>query len=156
MFWSYGNWLSSWEIPVAAAVVWCIWGSHWEKARNLCDKRREISSELEIYWQPAVCFASCLSARQDVKTSLACGKQEWDKRARQTLPSPGNPGSALLPAWHHGKGMITEDVTSRADCTDLSHGTISSAWGYGFYGVATQIQNLRELSGQIFWPMPPL
>lgn len=59
-------------------------------------------------------------------------------------------------AWHPGKGMVTEDVTNRADYTDLSHGTISSAWGYGFYGVATQIQTLRELSGQMFWPMSTL
>lgn len=77
MFWSRGNRLSLWEIPAKAVIVWCIWGSHWDKARNLCDKSHAISSVLEIYWQPAVCFASCLSARQDVvKTSLACGKQE--------------------------------------------------------------------------------
>lgn len=132
-------------------LAWFIGRSH-EKVRDLCEKKScEISSELEICWRPAVCFASCLSARRNVvKTSLACVKQEQGDLcycSRKTALAWEFSISLPVSRVQHNsmENRVTEDATNRAECMAPSHGKHFICLGiYSFYTDATQIKNVTE------------
>lgn len=119
------------EIPVAAALAWCIWGSRCGKVRDLCEKSCEILFALEMCWWPAVCFA-----RGDVRISLARGEKEGGEmcKANTALTWESALGPVASRVQHNAqeKGMLAGGVTSRADYTGPSHGNHFICFGIQF------------------------